>query len=421
MYEVNSSEIRIFIGTSLETKPENDSSIPNGSKFIETDTKISYDFSEGNWNPAGSSDLSGLISQIGKLTPEVTDVGLYPRANDEGGFDFVEVEGGSADISKSVFDSMLANGNIEPFLHLERHLSSPIFSIADIPGTTEIMFPCVLDASKHLDAPINKYYCFISPHDNPGGIYLLTSDTPDANWAYHSQVLDRTALDTVDHISSMDVVWNEQAQKYYGYVHSYGSSYWGGQPTFLFTSDDLLTWTLFSTTPVLKTQVAYHVYKSLSYVRVARHNGRWIAIGQSENADSEARQSTFFSDDGITWYPNYSNPVLDGDALGYPSSEVYSTSLLVKGQMIYALSSIVQDTRLDIYLSKSVDGVNFVKAYDNPIFEGAGGTEWDADKVANCYIFDDGDAVYFYYAGRRSTAARATQIGCARFDIGGLI
>ena len=68
MYEVNSSEIRIFIGTSLESKPENDSAIPNGSKFIETDTKVSYDFADGNWNPAGSTDVTSITDALSALS-----------------------------------------------------------------------------------------------------------------------------------------------------------------------------------------------------------------------------------------------------------------------------------------------------------------------------------------------------------------
>jgi hypothetical protein len=57
MYEINNSEVRTFIGLSTETKPENDSSIPNGSRFIETDTGLTYDFADGNWMNPNSAQV----------------------------------------------------------------------------------------------------------------------------------------------------------------------------------------------------------------------------------------------------------------------------------------------------------------------------------------------------------------------------
>ena len=51
-----------------------------------------------------------LSSQLDKLTPEATDVGLYPQANNEGGFDFVEVPGASSEeIEVAVGAYLLSN------------------------------------------------------------------------------------------------------------------------------------------------------------------------------------------------------------------------------------------------------------------------------------------------------------------------
>ena len=57
--------------------------------------------------------------------------------------------------------------------------------------TNEYIFPVVIDAYEQVDAngrfkdgtqPIDRYYWYHTPHDNPGGMYLYTGPTLDGPW-----------------------------------------------------------------------------------------------------------------------------------------------------------------------------------------------------------------------------------------------
>ena len=116
--------------------------------------------------------------------------------------------------------------------------------------TNEYIFPVVIDTKKHLDAeghfangskPLDRYYWYHTPHNDPGGMYLYTAPTLDGPWTERGvraslEWAKEAGLNT-PHISSCHIVWNDVYGKYFMYFHG------GNDQTNYATSDDLWDWT----------------------------------------------------------------------------------------------------------------------------------------------------------------------------------
>lgn len=98
--------------------------------------------------------------------------------------------------------------------------------------TNEYIFPVVIDAYEHVDTngrfkdgsqPIDRYYWYHTPHDNPGGMYLYTGPTLDGPWTEQgirmtNDWIIEQGVNTA-HISSCHIIWNEVYEKYFMYFH----------------------------------------------------------------------------------------------------------------------------------------------------------------------------------------------------------
>lgn len=100
--------------------------------------------------------------------------------------------------------------------------------------TNEFIFPTVFHAGDHLADPLGEWYLYAAPHDDPGGIVLLYSDSLEGPWAEFdgNPVISRTWEPYYDlsdgppgnsHVSSPDVVWNPDEQKMFLYYHGNNS------------------------------------------------------------------------------------------------------------------------------------------------------------------------------------------------------
>ncbi len=93
--------------------------------------------------------------------------------------------------------------------------------------TNEFNFPSIIDTKVHGlpdgSRPIARYYLFYAPHNNPGGICLMTSNSLDGPWTeYASNPLVSNQWEghyAVSHVSSGHVMWIEEQQKYIMYYH----------------------------------------------------------------------------------------------------------------------------------------------------------------------------------------------------------
>lgn len=118
------------------------------------------------------------------------------------------------------------------------------------PPTKEFIFPSIIDSKEHIGIdgkfldggePLGRYYWFHAPHDDPGGIYLYTSNSLDGPWTEQNMILSNDwakaqGINT-SHISSSHVLWNSVANKYFMYFHG------NNDRTHYATSDNMKDWT----------------------------------------------------------------------------------------------------------------------------------------------------------------------------------
>ncbi|WP_349331453.1 DUF1349 domain-containing protein [Actinopolymorpha sp. B9G3] len=87
----------------------------------------------------------------------------------------------------------------------------------------EFIFPSVFHASEHLENPLGEWYIYFAPHDAPGGIELMYSDSLDGPWTHYegNPVISNVWEPhySVSHVSSPDVVWNDGEGKMFLYFH----------------------------------------------------------------------------------------------------------------------------------------------------------------------------------------------------------
>ena len=126
----------------------------------------------------------------------------------------------------------------------------------------EFIFPSIIDTKKHTingkfkngQTPIDRYYLYYAPHENPGGIFLSTAPTLDGPWTEYAGSPGMTPGTVMDfdwaaaqndiikygaekHISACQVVWNEVQDKYIMYFHGPNTT------THYASSVNLVDWT----------------------------------------------------------------------------------------------------------------------------------------------------------------------------------
>jgi hypothetical protein len=142
------------------------------------------------------------------------------------------------------------------------------WAVADIDDYTykgpsnEFVFPSIIDTKQYTvngkflnnEEPLARYYLFYTPHENPGGVYLATSDSLDGPWTEYDGTAGMSPGTVMDfawaasqsdiinngaerHISGCQVFWNTVYNKYFIYFHGPNTT------THYATSDNMLNWT----------------------------------------------------------------------------------------------------------------------------------------------------------------------------------
>ena len=87
----------------------------------------------------------------------------------------------------------------------------------------DLIFPSVVKAADHLAAPLDNYYMYYAPHNEPGGICLATAPSLDGPWTeYPHNPLIANAWPghySVSHVSSPDVIWVAEESKFFLFYH----------------------------------------------------------------------------------------------------------------------------------------------------------------------------------------------------------
>ena len=177
----------------------------------------------------------------------------------------------------------------------------------------EFITPCVFDVQKYLQngkfrdgsAPYDRYYLFHSPHENPGGIYLMTAPTLDGPWTERNTVIDlewakkqtESNVSTASHISACNVVWNDVYDKWFMYFHGPNTT------THYAVSDNLVDWEFGAS--ILNPQSFGSPGTEASYAKIYEHaipslGNKFIMIIMI-NEGGTRKVYWAHSQDGIEW------------------------------------------------------------------------------------------------------------------------
>ncbi|KAF7557895.1 hypothetical protein G7Z17_g274 [Cylindrodendrum hubeiense] len=93
--------------------------------------------------------------------------------------------------------------------------------------TGEFIFPSVFHAGYYLDEPLGEWYLYYAPHDNPGGVSLMYSDSLEGPWTEYASnpVISNVWAGhySVPHVSSAMAFWNPDAGRLFVYFHGSNS------------------------------------------------------------------------------------------------------------------------------------------------------------------------------------------------------
>lgn len=197
----------------------------------------------------------------------------------------------------------------------------------------EFIFPSIVDTKKSTvdgkfrngEAPIDRYYLYYAPHENPGGIFLSTAPTMDGPWTEYAGSAGMTPGTVMDfawaeqqsdyikngaerHISACQVVWNEVQNKYLMYFHGPNSA------THYASSEDMVNWTFGGT--ILIAHQFSPIGAEASYAKTFEHEipglgNKYVLLLM--NQENQIRRIYWaHSTDGINWTP-VTKPLISPD------------------------------------------------------------------------------------------------------------
>lgn len=191
------------------------------------------------------------------------------------------------------------------------------------PISNEFIFPAVIDIKPYTqdgkflngEDPIDRYYRYYTPHENPGGMYLATGPTLDGPWTEYAGstgMLAGTAMDfewarqqsdiiengAERHISACQVVWNDVYGKYFMYFHGPNTT------THYATSDNLIDWTFGAS--ILTPKSFGAIGAEASYAKVFEYklpdlNNKYVLMLMIAESSTSRKIYWAHSKDGIDW------------------------------------------------------------------------------------------------------------------------
>jgi len=197
---------------------------------------------------------------------------------------------------------------------------SPVDFIKDIADyqyigpSKEFISPSLMDTKSSLvegkflnnEAPIDRYYLFYSPHENPGGMYLATGPTLDGPWTEQNTVIDLnwalaiegSNVNTATHISACNVIWNDVYNKYFLYFHGPNTT------THYATSHNLKDWTFGNS--ILNAQDFGSRGNEASYTKIFEYSvpgldNKYIMLVMIAETSTSRRVYWAHSKDGMNW------------------------------------------------------------------------------------------------------------------------
>ncbi|MFC1713833.1 hypothetical protein ACFL6S_09200 [Candidatus Poribacteria bacterium] len=292
---------------------------------------------------------------------------------------------------------------IESRPQFTRVTEEPLLDLSAVPWAdrkTTIMVPTVLDMSRCLSEPIDRFYMYYAPHHSKG-IGLATAPHPEGLWTPYPD----NPIITLDqfsgirgHISALEVLYQPDEGRFLAYPH--GSGLKSGQETVVGSSQDGVHFTEIPDAPILSSDPAgTWEQHGASYLRVFRYKGMIYGIFKSEQQHGVVQ-----SQDGISWDHWPRNPLIEPVAAESEFDRIRHTSVMIIQDILYLFYSTY--TKPD--LSCEVIKLATWKLADDwndwgelkrwgPVFEPE--LPWEESNVRDPFILCYGDAVYMYYVG----------------------
>lgn len=258
--------------------------------------------------------------------------------------------------------------------------------------TGEFIFPSVIEAGAHFSDPLGRWYLYYSPHEAPGGIALMYSDSLEGPWTEHpSNPLIRNEWGdhyAVSHVASPDVMWNSAEQLMFLYFHGENDT------TRYATSRDGIAFS-YGGVAVEQSGGSLDVTES-SYARVFANPdvdaGGYVMLFMDNTAANHRRIRIAHSPDGRRW-------VVRSEPLISPGG--------IEGANVSSANLWLRDGRCHVVYHGS-SGEIFIRDGDPSLSElGTPRVLYRGDgRVASPEIVDDaGRVVMFFEAGARTEAA----------------
>lgn len=272
--------------------------------------------------------------------------------------------------------------------------------------TGEFIFPSVFHAGEHLTNPLGEWYLYYAPHDSPGGISLMYSDSLAGPWTeYASNPVISNVWSpnySVNHVSSPDAIWNAQEQTMFLYFHG------GNDQTRYATTDDGVTFTYGGT--AVNNAMGGTTTTETSYARVFTHpnpsSGYNYGMFYMENTTANSRRIRVAeSVDGRSWVVR-PTPIVTPGSLD--QGNVSGANLWEWGGQKYI-----------IYHASS--GKTFARTIDDTlstvgapvVLHASSGVGEDTGRVAAPEIVTDDTGTYLFYesgARLKATVSYATAV-----------
>jgi hypothetical protein len=267
--------------------------------------------------------------------------------------------------------------------------------------TGEFIFPSVLHASEHFAEPLGEWYLYYAPHENPGGIALMYADSLDGPWTEHTAnpVVSNVwaPFYSVNHVSSPDVIWNDDEALLFLYFHG------ANDQTRYATSADGVTFDYGGT--AVTNAMGGSTTTETSYARVFPHPDPASAFEYGmfymENTTANSRRIRLAeSVDGRAWTVR-PTPVITPGSLD--AGNVSAANLFEWGGQLY----VIYHASSKKIFARTIDPT--LTSVGAPVLlHASSGVGEDVGRVASPEIVVDGGTPYlFYEAGERLDATIA--------------
>lgn len=285
------------------------------------------------------------------------------------------------------------------FTALEKYNENPIISpnVFKINDTGEFVWQISMMGVNIANKIGDTYYCLASANNGASALYkyiVLYTSTDLINWTLYSTAPRLTAGLNDDHLLLGKAVIKIGNLWYYYYSAQNTSN---EHNIFLATSPDFITWTKYSTDPIYNRSQdsGRNVYNPC----IIKIGELYYLYYTSYAAYANCRISYATSSDGITW--SYGGIALENVTGDWTST--FIDSYIIKNssgyyEIVFAASAVTHPTQ-GIGYAISDDGIHWVKRLTK-IFDVGSGEDFDAYQVGEPQILQKTDGSYYiYYLG----------------------